>query len=111
VVLIEKALEGFKSRMRDKSGAPPGYRVKVNGHLLGEVLASYGIFVSNDELRHVFSGCHWGRKEATSQDIMKRHATFDMLLTSIPLWRLILVRRQLYSNLFCKLTMPSHLRL
>ena len=104
VGLIERALAGFKHRMREKSGIGPGFRVRITASTLEKVLASYGITVTEIQLQHIMSSCSWaGCKRANSKvnpiadgegggdDVTERPVSFQELLTSVPLWRLIAV--------------------
>jgi len=101
--LIERALEEFKNRIREKSGAPEGVRARIDVTGLEKVLRSYGITASDDILEVITaSSCGRSRRPSWATAAMSGHietpssnyeqlVTFDDLLTSTELWKLIAV--------------------
>lgn len=107
--LIENALASFKRHVHEASCTvlPAGRKPKVDASQLGSVLAaSYGITASPDQLDHIINCCARNaslRKLDSKEPLSSpppiasndpsRRVTFDELMTSAPLWRLIAVSK------------------
>jgi len=71
----------------------------VNAPTLAKLLATYGIIPSKAQVNHILSACTRCHQEDDAEgedndDAVDRLVTFDDLLTSIPLWKLIAVSRE-----------------
>ena len=107
--MIEEALEEFQRRCREESGTGSS-RSRINMSMLGQLLASYGIITSRDQLINILSSCTRHRleeeadnTESNGDEGFERLVTFDDLLTSIPLWKLISVSRGTHTHWVQKL--------
>ena len=92
VGVVEKALAGFRQRLRDNS--TPGSRSRVDASGLEGILFSYGITVEKETLDQFIRTClkdvgrEANRSHATGGDA-SRLVTFDQLVACVPLWRMI----------------------